>query len=214
MFDPNHHYFPEFGDPSLAAFLVPFGRLMFGYANLDREISDIVGAATGNDERVQRDDVTKFIIKHAGSIPEIKAIKEQLDRSAKSYDLRNDLAHGHWWRFDPSNEAMEIRRDRCRDGEQFVTVTRAQIDQTADQFEDIEAELFKIRRAIEVRRQKYEVTQLKIGDRVRVCNEAGEEFGTITRVEARGDSFDVKRERDGKTYTHWHFDLELFELVK
>jgi hypothetical protein len=44
----------EFGDPSIVAFLIPFGRLMFDYANLDREIAEIVIAATGkhnfNDE--------------------------------------------------------------------------------------------------------------------------------------------------------------------
>lgn len=82
----------------------------------------------------------------------MKAIKEQLDRSVRLYHLRNDLAHGHWWRFDPSNGSIEIRRDRTgRDGEQFVTVTRAEIEEAADRFEDIEIDLFKIRRAIEDR---------------------------------------------------------------
>ncbi|MFY9952548.1 hypothetical protein [Bradyrhizobium sp.] len=158
IFDPNHHYFPEFDEPSMVAFLMPFGRLMFGYANLDREIVDIVSAATGRDDFVRRDasnvsnQVEKFIVKHVGGIAEIEAIKEQLDRSIRLYHLRNDLAHGHWWRFDPSNESIEIRRDRIRDGEQFITVTRSQLEEAAEQFEDIEVNLFKIRRAIEARR--------------------------------------------------------------
>ena len=158
IFDPNHHYFPEFGDRSMVAFLMPFGRLMFGYANLDREIVDIVSAATGRDGFIRRDaskvshQVEKFIVKHVGQIVEMKAIKEQLDRSIGLFHLRNDLAHGHWWRFDPSNESIEVRRDRIRDGEQFVTVTQAQLEQAAEQFEDIETNLFKIRRTIENRR--------------------------------------------------------------
>jgi hypothetical protein len=157
IFDPNHHYFPEIDDPSIIAFLIPFGRLMFGYANLDREIVDIVRAATGKNDFIRRDasnvsnQVEKFIVKHVGKIAEMKAIKEQLDRSVGLYHLRNDLAHGHWWRFDPINRSIEIRRDRSRDGEQFVIVTRAQIEQAAVQFEDIEVDLFKIRRAIEAR---------------------------------------------------------------
>jgi hypothetical protein len=151
MFDPNHQYFPEFDDPSIGGFLLPFGRLMFGYARLDREIANVVIAATGKDKFVHRDDVVKFIVRHAGMIPEIEAIKEQLDRSEQSYVLRNDLAHGHWWRFDPSNGNLEIRRDRARDGEPFVTVTQSEIEQAAEQFKDIEVELFKIRRAIEAR---------------------------------------------------------------
>ena len=164
-FDPNHHYFPKIDDPSIIGFLIPFGRLMFGYANLDREIVDIVHAATGMDDFVRRgaskvsNQVEKFIVKHVGRIAEMKAIKEQLDRSISLYHLRNDLAHGHWWRFDPSNGSIEIRRDRNRDGKQFVTVTRAQIEQAANQFEDIEVDLFKIRRAIEARQVEKEGTR-------------------------------------------------------
>jgi hypothetical protein len=109
-------------------------------------------ATTGKDKLVHRNDIVQFIVRHAGMIPEIEAIKEQLDRSEQSYDLRNDLAHGHWWRFDPSNGNIEIRRDRRRGGEQFVTVTRALIEQAAEQFKDIEAELFKIRQKLETRK--------------------------------------------------------------
>jgi len=42
MFDPN---FPDFDDPSIVAFLISFGRLMFGYSKLDREIARLVGVA-------------------------------------------------------------------------------------------------------------------------------------------------------------------------
>jgi hypothetical protein len=118
IFDPNHHYFPEIDNPAIIAFLIPFGRLMFGYANLDREIVGIVRAATGKNDFVRRDasnvsnQVEKFIVKHAGRIAEMKAIKEQLDRTVRLYHLRNDLAHGH------SEEVHGLgaprgRRSRC-----------------------------------------------------------------------------------------------------
>ena len=128
---------------------------MFAYANLDREIADIVRAATGKNDFVRRDaskvsnQAENFIVKHDAMIAEMSAIKERLDRSVTLFHLRNDLAHGHWWRFDPNSGSIEIRRDRCRDVEQFVTVTRAQIEEAADRFEDIEVDLFKIRRTIE-----------------------------------------------------------------
>ena len=155
IFDPDHHYFPKIDEPSIVAFLIPFGRLMFAYANLDREIADIVRAATGKNDFVRRDaskvsnQVENFIVKHDAMIAEMSAIKERLDRSVTLFHLRNDLAHGHWWRFDSNSGSIEIRRDRCRDVEQFVTVTRAQIEEAADRFEDIEVDLFKIRRTIE-----------------------------------------------------------------
>jgi hypothetical protein len=160
IFDPNHHYFPEFDDPSIVAFLIPFGRLMFGYAKLDREIARLVGVAANNpvlEDKFRRADadkvseqVEKTIRKHVGVIAEMQAIKDQLDLSAKLYDLRNVLAHGHWWRFDPSSETITIRRDRDHDV-RFVDVTRIEIEQAAEQFEDIEVEIYKIRRAIEAR---------------------------------------------------------------
>jgi len=68
------------------------------------------------------DQVEKIVRKHVGDISEMRAIKDQLDRPAKLYDLRNVLAHGHWWQFNPTNETITIRRDRDHD-ERFVDVT-------------------------------------------------------------------------------------------
>jgi hypothetical protein len=48
MFDKSHYFFPELDGKALSEFVVPFCRLMFAYANLDREIVNVVCAATGD----------------------------------------------------------------------------------------------------------------------------------------------------------------------
>ena len=52
------------------------------------------------------------------------AIKEHLSRVSTSYTLRNDLAHGHWWKFDSRNKSVLVRRDRSNN-ERSVEVTVA-----------------------------------------------------------------------------------------
>ena len=160
MSHSNYQYFPEFDDPSIAAFLVPFGRLMFGYAKLDREIARLVSVAANNpslEETFRRRDadkvslqVEKIIKNHVGDISEMRAIMDQLDRSAKLYDLRNLLAHGHWWKFDPITETITVRRDRDHE-QRFVDIARIELESAAEDFENIEGELYKIRRTIEKR---------------------------------------------------------------
>jgi hypothetical protein len=51
-------------------------------------------------------DVEKFIRKKNGDTSEIAKIKEQINYAAKAYALRNDLAHGHWWRFDSGKNSV------------------------------------------------------------------------------------------------------------
>jgi hypothetical protein len=48
MFDKSHHYFPRFDSAALMEFVGPFCRLMFAYTNCEREIVNVVCAATGN----------------------------------------------------------------------------------------------------------------------------------------------------------------------
>jgi hypothetical protein len=161
-FDPQTDYFPDFDDDAIAPFALPFCRLMFAYANLDREIARLVSASTGkpsHENKFKRgsvidlaEKVETFIIKHSGDVTEIAEIKELLWRSQKSYDIRNLLAHGHWWVFDPRNGKIEIRRDRDKhDQERFVTITIAEIEKAISEFEDVTNELITIRRRIESR---------------------------------------------------------------
>jgi hypothetical protein len=162
-FDPQNNYFPDFDDDAISPFALPFCRLMFAYANLDREIARLVSASTGDpshEDKFRRgsvgdlaEEVETFIRKHGGDVTEIAAIKELLGRSHNSYEIRNLLAHGHWWVFDPRNGKVEIRRDRNKpDQERFVEITVDQIEEAISDFKDVEMELFKVRRRIESRR--------------------------------------------------------------
>jgi hypothetical protein len=130
---------------------------MFAYANCEREIVNVVCAATGNlsDENEFRRgsvkdfgrEVEKFIRKKNGDISEIATIKEQVNSAAKAYTLRNDLAHGHWWRFDSDKNSVSVRRDRNAE-DRFIEITVKDIEEAIDTFENVEAELFKIRRKL------------------------------------------------------------------
>ena len=47
MLDKDYVYVPDFTNEELVQFSIPFCRLMFGYAKLDREVADVVCAAAG-----------------------------------------------------------------------------------------------------------------------------------------------------------------------
>ena len=133
---------------------------MFAYVSLDREIVNLVCAATGipeHEDEFRRgsvetlsQDMVKFIKKKGGSILQIEEIERQINRAKDAYQLRNDLAHGEWWKLDPETSSVSVRRDRVKDT-RFIEVTVGDIEQTLDTFEDVEIELFKIRREIEGR---------------------------------------------------------------
>ena len=62
------------------------------------------------------------------------------------------------------------------------------------------------------REQKRRVKGLKIGDRVSVSNRDKRKIvGTVTRVNEKGETFDVKWDVNGKTVTQGYFDLDNFE---
>ena len=158
MFGLEHHYFPNFENVDLVDFAVSFCQLMFAYANLDREIAKVVSALTGepsHEDEFRRgsvnglgEQIEQFVVKHGGDVSEMAAIKEHLSRVSTSYTLRNDLAHGHWWKFDSRNKSVSVRRDRSNN-ERFVEATVVEIKRAIGEFEDVEIELFKIRRKIE-----------------------------------------------------------------
>jgi hypothetical protein len=65
---------------------------------------------------------------------------------------RNLLAHGDWWRFDPTTGKITVRGDRERDGEErHICFSAETLIKIADRLEDLEAELWKVKRAIERR---------------------------------------------------------------
>jgi hypothetical protein len=132
---------------------------MFAYAELDRAVVDVVCAAakiTADDKKFIRrgsvDDfereAEKYIDKHGEDVSKIRLMSEQIKCAENAYSLRNDLAHGDWWRFDPESGSISVRRDRDED-EPFREITVAEIERAVGVFKDVEAELFKIRRKIE-----------------------------------------------------------------
>jgi hypothetical protein len=152
MFDKGHHYFPEFDSAALMEFVGPFCRLMFAYTNCEREIVNVVCAATGNlsdENEFSRGsvknlghDVEKFFRKKNGDTPEITNIKEQIHYAAKAYALRNDLAHGHWWRFDSGKNSVSVRRDRNAE-DRFVEITVKVIEEAIGTFENAGGRAFQ-----------------------------------------------------------------------
>ncbi len=63
------------------------------------------------------------------------------------------------------------------------------------------------------RENKRRVKQLRVGQRIRVADAKGQRRAAITRVDARGENFDLTWDDDGHTDTLWHFDLCLVELI-
>ena len=73
-----------------------------------------------------------------------------LKRAFVGSDLRNLLVHGHWWKLDPEEGWIEVRREKLRqDQEAFVRVTVRDIDNAAAELMEVEAALFIAQRAIE-----------------------------------------------------------------
>jgi hypothetical protein len=148
---------PNFDNEKLAEFAIPFSRLMFAYSNLDREIVSLVCSATGNpsdENEFIRGSVSKlgrqiekFISRKGGDISKIGQIKEQINRATEAYTLRNNLAHGHWWKFDPANSSVSVRRDRKMKN-RFIEITVTDIEKAINKFEGVEVELYKIRREL------------------------------------------------------------------
>jgi hypothetical protein len=157
----DHVLSPDFDNEQLVRFAIPFCRLMFAYASVDREIVKLVCAATGNPEHEDEfrrgsvetlsQDMVKFINRKGGDISRTEAIEKQIDCAKDAYQLRNDLAHGEWWKLDPETSSVSVRRDRAK-GTRFIEITVGDIEQALDTFKNVEAELFKIRRQLEKKR--------------------------------------------------------------
>jgi hypothetical protein len=95
----------------------------------------------------------KLIAKKLGKIPETKDIVKLLKDAIAPSDVRNRLAHGTWWSFDPRTTTIRVRGGIQRKGEtQIAHYTKMCILATAEKFETLEAELYKLRSKIEDRR--------------------------------------------------------------
>ena len=151
-------YFPD--ADNIGPFGPSFLRLMFACAELDRRVAQMQNLITNDltysdkhlwSSQKRAKKMRKLFRKHGGRLamqPEDgERIVDALKRAVAPCDLRNLLAHGHWWKLD--KKTIEVRRDKWRRGEKrFVKVTLAQIDRAESELADLEVELYKISRRI------------------------------------------------------------------
>jgi hypothetical protein len=73
-----------------------------------------------------------------------------LKRALKPSDLRNLLAHGHWWKLDPEERWIEVRREKLRRGQKrFERITVREIDSASIELMEVQAALSNSRSTIE-----------------------------------------------------------------
>lgn len=156
-------YFPEPDHPDLAPFTRAFLRMMFAHVEFERrvaELADLITLTLGFGETLvcsAKDRPKKFgklcgenQSKHLGGLPEAGAIVRCLDEAFHLCNDRNWLAHGVWWRLD--GNVIDVHAVRSRSDEPVNReFTAEQIQQVANSFLDIQAELWKLQRAINER---------------------------------------------------------------
>ncbi|MCA1453984.1 hypothetical protein I6F35_12255 [Bradyrhizobium sp. BRP22] len=164
------HYFPDADAPALQPFTRAFVRLMFAHGEFERRVSDLMGVITFDptfgeqpENRLSaraRPKAMKKLIKehqskHVDGIPEGSDIVACLRGAIPPSDVRNMLAHGHWWAFDVDTETITVRATTARPNEELHRdFTEEDIQRTVTSFEDLEAELFALQRQIERRRRR------------------------------------------------------------
>jgi hypothetical protein len=138
-----------------------FARLVIAHARFEAEIRTLQGKIARDDsfgeqssnqwharERPSR--IVKLINNKFGDIEEAQLIADILTKAIKPTDDRNLLAHGDWWRFNPENSVLTVRRGKSQKDEPMdVYWTADEINQVAGTFDDLEADLFKLRRKFE-----------------------------------------------------------------
>jgi hypothetical protein len=156
------HYFPDPDVPALQPFTQAFVRMMFAHAEFERGISDLMDLITGivgfgerpsslwqADKRPKL--MKKLINEHRpDGLPEKAHIVACLKRSISFFRVRNLLAHGIWWEFDEDTNSITVRSGvKRRNEDQHRTFTVAEIQDTANSLNELEAELWNLKRAIE-----------------------------------------------------------------
>ena|ERR1700730_1311083 len=161
------HIFPEPDEPALQPFPRAFVRLMFAHGEFERRVSDLMGVITRqsdfgeqpenrcsarNRPKEMRKLVRAYEAKHIDGLPERDQIVAYLKKAIAPSDVRNLLAHGHWWAFDLEAGSITVRASSVRPNEALHReFTEHEIVGTAGLFEDLEVELFKLQRQIERR---------------------------------------------------------------
>jgi hypothetical protein len=161
------HYFPEHDAPDLQPFTQAFVHLMFAHAAFERRVSDLMSVVACEPEFGERPEnrwsarkrpkAVKKLIKlnqnrRAGGIPESDKIVSCLRSAIAPSDVRNMLAHGHWWAFDVVAGSIAVRAgiDWPRN-EQHQDFTVASIRNATEFFEQSEVDLYLLQGRIEER---------------------------------------------------------------
>jgi hypothetical protein len=159
---PVSRPFPDPDDPHLIPFTRAFVRMMFAHAEFEHRVSDLVSVIArchGFGEkpenrwpaRARPGKVKQLVAEHRGGLPEVDNITDYLQRSIALCDQRNLLAHGTWWELDVEAGLITVRSGTTRPGEeQHRQFTIDEIQRVADALGDLEVELYKIQRAIQV----------------------------------------------------------------
>jgi hypothetical protein len=153
--EPHSIYFPD--PEEIQPLAVAFAQMMFAHAAFERqvrELQDVITGISGFGDRpssqwstpTRAGRMAKLIVKHRGLIREAQPINNVLTNAVRPCLDRNLLAHGEWWRFDRQRLTIDVRGKR-----HSSPWTKTNINSLTENFQDLEAELYKLRRAIEQR---------------------------------------------------------------
>ena len=149
------HYFPDADE--VGSFGPAFVRLLFACGEVDRRVADIQTLVTGDPSFGEKacwtsvnrpKQMAKLIRKHAEELtkaPNIRKVCAQLRKAIAPTDLRNVIAHGHWWKFNPDTQTLTVRRERLWPGQKrFLRVKVARIERAESTLNDVELGLYRL----------------------------------------------------------------------
>lgn len=164
------YYFPNPDHPDLRPFIQAFVRMLFAHAEFEHRFANLVSAIAKEkddplfgerpknqwaaDKRAK--ELKSFAAdragRHAGGLPEIDEILMCVRRADQLSRDRNLLTHGIWWQFDVKEASVIVRSGNVRpDHNQHQTFTVERIKKLAMGFNELEADLYRLQRAIEAR---------------------------------------------------------------
>jgi hypothetical protein len=164
--DPENLIF-EPDNPALAPFTQEFIRVVFAHVKFERRaarLADVITRKEGFGEKTVaawsargrpkefKKLCARYQRKHPEGLPEARAIVQRFKQAIPLCDQRNWLTHGVWWKIDPDAglicvHAVLARRKQPKSCQFDLT----KIEQLADSFKNIEAELWQLQNKIERR---------------------------------------------------------------
>ena len=159
MFEDHEHLFPR--AENVPHFAIPFLKLMFAHANFEavfRDLQNVVAKDEAFSEnnrwsaKKRPEKMRQLMIEHGCKDDETATAHRVLTEAFPLCNHRNLLAHGDWWRFDTKTGEITVMGDRERDGEEQHTKFSAEtLTEIAERLDDLEVELWHVKRAIERR---------------------------------------------------------------